>query len=76
MTPIVPPVAKSLPEFCTEMASNSSDSPGLGLDSIDPSAYDFLISQNVIFLSWPTLKYLLLSLGLIEKQFIPPILNV
>jgi len=51
MTPIVPPVAKSLPEFCTEMASNSSDSPGLGLDSIDPSAYDFLISQNVIFLS-------------------------
>ena len=51
MTPIVPPVANSLPEFCTEIASNSSDSPGLGLDSIDPSAYDFLMSQNVIFLS-------------------------
>ena len=46
-----PPVANSFPEFCTVIANSSSDSPGLGLESMDPSAADFLMSQNVIFLS-------------------------
>ena len=69
-------MAKSFPVCWISIARSSSDSLGLGLASIDPYACDFLISQYVIFLSYPTLRYWLLSTGEIAKQLIPPILTV
>jgi len=74
--PIWPPVANNLPVLWISIAKSSSDSPGLGLDSKQPSAYDFLMSQNVILRSWPTLRYLLGSTGESAILLMPPILTV
>lgn len=43
---------------------------------MEASAWDLRISQNVIFLSWPTEMYLLVSIGEIAMALIPPILRV